>query len=107
MIYGVLIYITEIPTGIIADALGMGVSTKSVWNKYKELIDSFDNEFNVLFKVADERIKSITIPEIAEAISRTKQGKLHIDPGYDGEFGKVKIFTPEERINISKQESLF
>lgn len=92
---------------IIADALGMGTNTKAVWNKYKELIDYFHNEFYVQFKASEEQLRSITIPEISEAIIRVRNGKLHIAPGYDGEFGKIEIFTAEERSSISKQAVLF
>lgn len=92
---------------IIADALSLGESTKAVWAEYEKLVRIFGNEFNILFEASREELDKATLPQIAEGIKRVREGKLHIEPGYDGEYGKVKIFTPEERESISKQASLF
>jgi len=37
------------------------------------------------------------LPEVVEAIKRVREGKLFIEPGYDGIYGKVKIFNNKER----------
>ena len=44
---------------------------------------------------------------MAEALRRVREGKLKIKPGYDGTYGEVRIFEPEERKKISPQKSLF
>ena len=36
-----------------------------------------------------------------------RAGKINISGGYDGEFGVVKIFSPEERDTLSGQPLLF
>jgi DNA helicase-2/ATP-dependent DNA helicase PcrA len=36
-------------------------------------------------------------PRIREAIARARAGNVHIAPGYDGEFGTIRIFTDDER----------
>ena len=46
-------------------------------------------------------------PEELEAIKRMREGDLHIEPGYDGEYGIVKIFKEEERDGKSAQSTLF
>ena len=33
---------------------------------------------------------------LAEAIRRMRQGELTIEPGFDGQYGTIKIFTPAE-----------
>ena len=34
---------------------------------------------------------------LAEAIIRTRQGKVHIAAGYDGEYGKISIFGDDDK----------
>jgi len=91
---------------IIGDSLGVGSATKSVWREYEKLIKNFDNEFKVLFDATRSQLDVITLLEIVEGIIRVREGRLHIEPGYDGEYGKIKIFTEEERQNLSKQGTL-
>ena len=92
---------------IIGDAKGVGFKTKTVEREYKNLIKRFNTEFDILFSVSPKQIERVSCFEIAEGINRVRQGNLIIDPGYDGEFGKIKIFNDKERKNFSKQNSLF
>ena len=77
---------------IIAEAIGIGPKTKGVEKQYQILIQKFSNEFNILLDVSFKELSKFTLPKIAEGIKRVRSGKLIIDPGYDGEYGKVKIF---------------
>ena len=92
---------------IIADSLGMGVATKRVKEEYKNLIKHFGTEFAILRDASQVQIEQASSPEIGEGVIRARQGKVHIEPGYDGQFGQIKIFYEEERGNLSKQTSLF
>ena len=40
---------------------------------------------------------------IVEGIKRVREGKVHISPGFDGEYGKIKIFNDDERMNFQKK----
>ena len=90
---------------IIAEAMGTGLQAKGVEKQYQELIQKFSNEFNILLDVSLEELNKFTLPKIAEGIKRVRDGNLIIEPGYDGEFGKVKIFH-EDEIN-EEQNKLF
>ena len=92
---------------IIADAKGIGTASKAVRGEYNNLIKSFGSEFNILLDISPEQISQASSAEIAEGINRVRKGKVHIEPGYDGEYGQVKIFKDDERSNFSKQASLF
>ncbi len=92
---------------IIAEAFGMGVGTKGVEQEYRGLINKFGNEFKIMVDAPSHELKRAAKPEIAEAIIRTREGKVKIEPGYDGEYGKIKIFQKEEQKSFSKQSSLF
>jgi PHP family Zn ribbon phosphoesterase len=91
---------------IIAEALGVQSRTKTVDEYYKKLIERFSNEFAILLDVSLKDLNAFTLPEIVQGIERVRKGELIIEPGYDGGFGKVKIFQEEER-KIKAQNKLF
>ncbi|MFH1712783.1 MAG: endonuclease Q family protein [Candidatus Jacksonbacteria bacterium] len=86
---------------IVADALGQGTGTKKVRRFYDELIQKGDSELKILLDLSYAQLKKITLPEIAEGIKRVRNGQLHVNPGFDGVFGQVKVFTKDERERIA------
>jgi len=85
--------------------MGIGPQTKGVEKQYQTLIQKFSNEFNILLDVPFEELSKFTLPRVAKGIKRVRSGKLIIEPGFDGEFGKVKIFQEDEK--ETKQDKLF
>ena len=81
---------------IIAEALGKGVNTKGVQSEYLKAVQKFGSEFKLLLDVADDELLSGLEPRIAQGIIAVRQGKVNIAPGYDGEFGTIKIFSRNE-----------
>lgn len=92
---------------VIGEALGFGAAAKATQKEYRDLIAHFGSEFNVLLKTDLSDLTAKTLPEIAQAISLMRQGKVKAEPGYDGEYGKIRIFSDEQRQNIQSQKSLF
>lgn len=92
---------------IIGDALGVGPLSKAVKERYKNLIKNLGNEFKILLEASRGQIEQASSPEIAEGVIRVRERKVYIEPGYDGEYGKIKIFEEKERKNLSKQSVLF
>jgi len=82
---------------IISETLKVGVNSKTVNNAYMDLLGKLGNEFNILMNVPLSDIEKAGSPVIREAISRMRTGSIHIAPGYDGEFGKIRIFDDVER----------
>jgi uncharacterized protein (TIGR00375 family) len=91
---------------IIAEALKVGVNTKKVDALYFSLLEKLGNEFRILMDVPLEDIERAGSPLIREAIARMRAGNVHIAPGYDGEYGKVRIFEEVERKEIKGQMRL-
>jgi len=77
---------------IIAEAKGCGRDTVAVKNEYRRLCKIFGSEFEILLNTSLEELKSNTEERIAIAVDRVRRGDVIINPGYDGEFGTIKIF---------------
>jgi uncharacterized protein (TIGR00375 family) len=87
---------------VIADALGMGRGTKGVMEQYEQLLRTFGSEFAVLLDAPIEAIAEASLPIIGEGVRRVREGKLNIEPGYDGEFGTVHVFDDNDREEFQK-----
>jgi len=93
---------------IIGEAFNVGATTKEVEKEYNALIEKFGSELEILLGTPIADLKSATFPEVAEAIHRVREGKVHVSPGYDGVYGKIKIFSKEiQKEKFSGQKSLF
>ena len=76
---------------LIALVLDVSVSTKKAWETYNPLINKFGNEFNVLMNAKEEELKKVTDEKIVSVIMRNRVGKIKVEPGYDGEYGKAVL----------------
>jgi len=93
---------------IIASAFGVkSRSSKKVQTEYDKLIKIFGSELYILMDLPLAELVGKTSPLIAEGIKRVREGKLEIKPGFDGQYGEIKIFTAKEKIPGHAQECLF
>ncbi|MCX5641760.1 MAG: endonuclease Q family protein [Candidatus Omnitrophica bacterium] len=88
---------------IIAFVLKRPVDSPVVKEKYQTLIQDLAPEFEILLSLPESEIERKAEPEIAAAIISVRRGRVKVEPGYDGEFGKVEIM-PESSV---KQARLF
>lgn len=92
---------------IISEVLKVGPNSKAVDKEYQNLLDKLGSEFRILMNVPINEIEKAGYPLISEAISRMRKGDVHIAPGFDGEYGKIKIFEAVKRKEIKGQSMLF
>ena len=59
---------------------------------YNNLIKNLGSEFKILLESNRKEIEKESLPEIAEGVIRMREGKVFVEPGYDGVYGKIKIF---------------
>jgi len=92
---------------VLAEAFGVAsASSKKVIAEYDRLTTQVADEFTLLLDTPLEQIAACaTNRNVVEAIHRMRSGEMYIQPGYDGIFGIVKIFSPEEK-KIAKQSVL-
>ena len=91
---------------IIGEGLKCGVNTKKVNAVYFALLEKLGSEFTVLMDAPLDDIERAGTPLIREAVARMREGRVHIAPGYDGEYGKVRIFEEVERKKFNGQMKL-
>ncbi len=93
---------------IIAEAENVGVKTKTVAQKYNLATSQLDTEINILIKTPYQKITKILGKKISQGIKKNRLGKVSIQPGYDGLYGKIKIWEDEkEGGETQQQKTLF
>jgi uncharacterized protein (TIGR00375 family) len=91
---------------VIADVFEVGVSSKAVQSEYNNLLKKLGNEFYILINAKLPEIEKAGSKEIADAIDRVRRGDIFVQPGYDGEFGVIKVFEDGKRQRKVQQQSL-
>src|SRR3989344_75848 len=81
---------------IIAEVYGVGKVSKKVVAMYEQLTNAIGSEFDILLFIPLEMLAKQMPAALVEAIARVRKGQMHIEPGYDGKYGVVKIFSPAE-----------
>ncbi len=92
---------------ILSEICQTGSKTKKVDAYYTKAISALGPELEILLKRDIDEIERAGIPLLSEAIKRMRNRQIHLSPGYDGEFGRVTLFTPEERERLKGSISMF
>ena len=84
---------------VLSELLDSGPNTKTVTGEYYRLLGRLGPELAILREtpLADVRKAS---PILADALERMRAGKVLRASGYDGEFGVITVFSPEERAEM-------
>jgi PHP family Zn ribbon phosphoesterase len=89
---------------IIAETIGSPATSIKVKALFDELTKTFGSEFEVLLKTSVDDISKSFGEELAESILKVRNGNIFISPGYDGEYGVVKIEASEKKEDKKTQE---
>ena len=92
---------------IIAASLGCGPASARVQTRYLDLLRELGPEFRILREIPIEQIERAAGRCIAEGVRRVRDRQVNPVPGYDGEYGVIKILDESEISRLSGQMSLF
>ena len=92
---------------LLAEIFRVGAQSKKVQQAYHALTAELGGELDILHAVGRDRIESAGVPLLGEAIERMRENRVSFDPGFDGRFGTVRIFSDRERERLLGQQRLF
>ncbi len=74
----------------------VGPKSKAVQRKYEELVSQLGSELFILEHAPLEDVQRAGWPVLAEALSRMREGRVICEAGFDGEYGRIRLFTKDE-----------
>lgn len=91
---------------IIAEINNCSVQSKGVFNSYMKAIIKLGSEYEILLNKHLSEIDKFD-SKLSEAIERMRLGKVLLEPGYDGEYGRIRVFGANMETEIKGQTILF
>ncbi|ADK82589.1 UvrD-helicase domain-containing protein [Sediminispirochaeta smaragdinae] len=82
---------------VIAELEGLGPGSKKVGRRYVDCLNHLGSELDILLYKEIEEIRTLAGPDLAEAVERMRQRQVLALPGFDGEYGRIKIWNPGEK----------
>ncbi len=92
---------------VIAASTGRSAASAKVQDQYAQMLAKLGPEFTILRELPVEEIRTAAGYQVSEGIRRLREGHVERLPGFDGEYGTIKLFTPSEIDNLDGQLSLF
>jgi len=92
---------------ILSEILGSGPGSVKVENARCRVMELLGPELAILNDVETDRVEACGFPALAEAIRRMRAGRVIRKAGYDGEYGLIRLFDPQELDDMSGTGLLF
>jgi len=91
---------------VLGEIIGAGSASKGVMEQYRRCIARFGSEFNLLLHALLEEVRH-EVPILGEALERMRRGRVIRKPGFDGEYGVIRVFEEGEVAQLAGQGGLF
>ncbi len=81
---------------ILGEIMQTGSASKKVGEAYAALLEKLGGELPLLLDVDADEIRAAAGETLALAITRMRKGEVHKEAGYDGVFGRIRVFRDNE-----------
>ena len=81
---------------ILGEIAGVGPKSKSVTAQVSAMVERFGPELGILGDVPVDDLAAGAPSIVAEAIARLRRGDVRREAGYDGVYGTIRLFDPDE-----------
>lgn len=81
---------------VLAEIAGTSASSRTVGRSYEHLLGRLGPELFILEEAPIEELRQSGGALVAEAVERMRVGQVVRDAGYDGEYGTIHLFAPDE-----------
>ncbi|HEY2284697.1 MAG TPA: UvrD-helicase domain-containing protein, partial [Streptosporangiaceae bacterium] len=81
---------------IMGELVGTGPKSKKVAGAVGKLVAALGPELSILRDVPLDDLRRAGGSLLSEGIARLRRGEVIRDPGYDGEYGTIRLFQPDE-----------
>jgi uncharacterized protein (TIGR00375 family) len=81
---------------VLGEIEGVGARSKSVEGRVASLVSSLGSELDILMRTPVDEVTRVGGEVLGEAVRRLRQGQVRRSPGYDGEYGVIRLFEPGE-----------
>jgi len=92
---------------IVSQILGVGPKSKKVGRRVDELVTGLGPELSILLDADVEEVRRVGGTLLGEAITRLRRGAVTREAGFDGEYGTVRLFAPDELHHSRAVPALF
>ncbi|MCK4765762.1 MAG: UvrD-helicase domain-containing protein, partial [Candidatus Aminicenantes bacterium] len=92
---------------ILSEILGVSPASRKVDREYFTLLKKGIPELELLLDTPVEEIALLGSAELAEGVKRMRNRQIIVKEGFDGEYGRVKVFQKDEKATFSTQKALF
>ena len=81
---------------VIGASAGRSPVSVRVQREYLRMLKELGPEFSILREIPLEEIEHVSGSRVAEGIRRLRSGQVERIPGFDGEYGKIRLFGNEK-----------
>lgn len=91
---------------ILGEIMVCGSRTRRVQVLQRQLLDRWGPELHILRELPLRMVEEGSIPLLTEALKRMREGRVWIEAGFDGQYGKIRLFRDDERASLQGQRQL-